>query len=279
MWRRLLDARSGPIEQLEATLAPLLQAGQAAPGGPQSGDAELDLLYAEAAALLEARRVSARLGRPHVTLHFAQTLDGRLAATSGSSRWISGQASLVHAHRLRALNDAVLVGAVTARHDDPALTVRHVQGPQPCRFVIDTELRVMPQGQLLGTPPRTVFATTLRASAGGLQRLRGAGVEVWTVPGGPGRIDLAALLARMAQDGVTSLLVEGGARTLTSFIREGLCDRLVMCIAPLLLGEGIAAIGELGITELASARRFASHRYHRLQDDLIVDARLATPAA
>jgi riboflavin biosynthesis pyrimidine reductase len=78
----------------------------------------------------------------------------------------------------------------------------------------------------------------------------------------------------MAAAGLTTLLVEGGARTLTSFIREGLCDRLIIAIAPLLLGEGIAAIGELGITELSSARRFTRHRYHRLNDDLLVDARL-----
>ena len=210
------------------------------------------------------------MSRPRVTLHFAQSLDGRIATRSGASRWISGPPATHFAHELRAAAGAVIVGSGTAIADDPRLTVRHVSGPQPLRVVLDGRARLSASARLLtdGAAP-TVHVTHGGVAAGSSP----PHVERWALPAGPAGegVDLGALLARLEERGVAAVLVEGGRGVITSFLRAGLVDRLIVTIAPMIVGAGIDAVGDLATVRIDQARRFATERVIRLGDDVILD--------
>jgi 5-amino-6-(5-phosphoribosylamino)uracil reductase/diaminohydroxyphosphoribosylaminopyrimidine deaminase/5-amino-6-(5-phosphoribosylamino)uracil reductase len=211
----------------------------------------------------------------HVTLHFAQTLDGRIAAKDGSSRWIGGTESLRLAHRLRAEHEAVMVGVGTVVADDPQLTVRLVPGRSPRRVVVDSTLRLpldcraVRAGALVGT--------TNRAPEERRRVLTEQGCEVVVVGQDEnGHVDLAELLAALAGRGIGSVLVEGGSRLITSILARRLADRIVVCIAPKILGTGIEAVGDLHIATLGAALAISQLDVTKLEQDLIVDGRLAS---
>ncbi len=234
---------------------------------------------------LEAK--STRLGhaaahgpvQPLVTVHYAQTLDGRLATRTGDSQWISGQPSLVLAHRLRSLHTAVLVGAGTVMADDPRLTARLVDGPTPVRVVVDSTLRLPLSARLLndGAAP-TIVATTQRAPVERRASFAARGAEVLVLASTPGgQVDLGALLEELGRRGMPSLLVEGGAGVITAMLRERRVRRLVVSIAPLVLGSGIEAVGELDIMRLRDALAFRRASFSQLGPDVIFDGELEGP--
>lgn len=217
---------------------------------------------------------------PTVTLSYAQTLDGRLATATGSSQWISCKSSLVHAHGLRAGHDAVMVGVGTVRRDDPRLTVRLVPGEDPLRVVVDSALRTPPSAAVLsdGGARRTVLAVTARAPQERCVRAEELGARVLRLPeNGEGRVDLRDLLAALRERGVRSVMVEGGATLITSFLRERLADRLAVCVAPKLLGRGIEAVGELGIRDLGVALILEELSVTLCGTDILVDGRIRYP--
>ncbi len=195
----------------------------------------------------EARRLNAAFyhwhatGRPRVTLKAAVTLDGMLAAREGRSRWVSGPAARRFAHRLRMRHDAVLVGAGTLRHDDPRLTVRlrGVDAPR-LRAVIAPGLRLDPGARLFagrgpGQPLPVVYVQHDLASAA--ERPFRERAEIVRLPGTAQQLDLGALLDDLARREVQSLLVEGGGRTLGSFLRAGLADEAALIVAPKLFAS------------------------------------------
>ena len=212
-----------------------------------------------------------------ITIHFAQTLDGRIASGSGDSQWIGGAESLRLAHELRASHDAVLVGLGTIIADDPQLTTRLVDGPSPLRVVADSRLRIPVTAKVLqdGAAP-TMVVTTDQAPEDRRHELARLGVDVAVVGRNPeGHIDVEDLTRVLAGRGIRSLLVEGGAEMITSMLRARLCDRLVVCIAPRVLGKGIEAIGDLGIERLRDALTFSRVSVERYGDDIILDGQLA----
>jgi len=219
----------------------------------------------------------ARPTRPRVLIHYAQTLDGRIATRTGSSRWISGAESLRFAHELRAAHDAVLVGIETALVDDPRLTVRHAEGPDPLKVVVDSSLRLPITAALLReTPERTILLTTAAAPEGAVARVVALGARVVVAASdGDGRVALSDGLRRLADVGVRSLLVEGGARVITALLHQQLVDRMAICVAPVILGRGVEAIGDLGIAELANALGLRALDVRRLGQDVIVSGEVA----
>ena len=216
--------------------------------------------------------------RPRVTVHYAQTLDGRIATRSRNSQWIGGAESLVLAHELRAAHDAVMVGRGTVVADDPQLTVRLCPGPQPLRIVMDSRLRLPTEATLLrkGNVPTLVMATPA-APAERISQVRALGAAVEVVDADErGRVDIRSALARLARRGVRSVLLEGGSQLITSALAAGVVDRMVVCLAPKLVGAGIEAVGDLGILRLAEAIPFATWGYRQLGGDLIFDGQLST---
>lgn len=209
------------------------------------------------------------MARPRVTLKLATSLDGRIAARNGASRWITGEAAREEAHRLRAAHDVVLVGAGTARTDDPDLRVRlpGYEGRQPIRAVLDPNLTLRPDSRLATTAreaPVVVFAL-----AAGHPELQKTGITIENVKRSPEALDLHDVLARLAARGADSVLVEGGGRTAAAFLRAGLVDRLEWFRAPILMGsDGIAAVGELDVGAPQAAPRFRLESVRSVGDDL-----------
>ena len=213
-------------------------------------------------------------------MSYAQTLDGRLATASGSSRWISAPESLRFAHQLRAEHDAVAVGAGTACKDDPRLTVRLVTGEDPLRVVVDSSLRTPLSAAVLvdGAAKGTILAVTERAPDERCEEAISLGATVLKLPAdAAGRVDLHALLAELHSLGVRSVMVEGGAALITSFLSERLVDRLAVCIAPKILGRGIEAVGDLGIGDLTDSLTLTDISITHYGVDLVLDSRVEYP--
>ena len=210
--------------------------------------------------------------RPHIVLKYAQTVDGRIATAIGDAKWISGEPERRISHALRAACDAVLVGVGTAMIDDPQLTVRMVPGASPLRVVLDSTLRLPESARVLDDGASTVIITTPRARAWRMQLFRERGIAVHVVEPGPRGVALPSALATLREIGVRSLLVEGGARVITSFLAEKLVDRLVLGIAPTIIGAGVEAVGDLGVVRVAEGVRLTNRSVHMAGDDLLVAA-------
>ncbi len=215
--------------------------------------------------------------RPRVSLHFAQTLDGRIAL-GGVRTPLSSRAGFELARRARSENDAVLVGRATVQVDDPRLTARTPGARQPRRIVLASGLEISPEARVLhGGPGTLVIGVEGRASAEARARLTATGAEVRLVPAGDdGLVSLPAALASVLEWGVETLLVEGGARVLSSFLRHRLADEATIEIVPRWLGgAALAAIGEIGVTALEQAVVLEDARVERAEASIVVRGRLA----
>ena len=214
--------------------------------------------------------------RPRVTVHYAQTLDGRIATRTGESKWVSCEASLKLAHQLRAEHDAVMVGVGTIVADNPHLTVRLASGISPRRVVADSTLRLPVDANVLTDGEAgTLIATTTRAPDDRIRIVSRAGAEVVVLgQDGTGRVNLNDLLAYLAKLDLSSILIEGGRSLITSALREHLIDRLVVCIAPKIIGEGIEAVGDLNILYMSEALTFERATFTPLDEDMIFDGQI-----
>jgi diaminohydroxyphosphoribosylaminopyrimidine deaminase/5-amino-6-(5-phosphoribosylamino)uracil reductase len=231
------------------------------------------LLEAEAALGNEAWLTSVRLRRPFVLWKYAATLDGRVAAADGTSRWITSPESRADVHRLRAHADAVVVGSGTLRADDPQLAVRGVEGPvtQPLRVVVDTHATVKPGARMLDDTAPTLVAVAEDADTG---HLDGHAGHVGTVrlPYAGGGLSVPALLEALNERGVRSVLLEGGPTLAGAFIAAGAVDKVVGYLAPALLGAGPTALGDAGIGTIAQALRLDVSEAVRIGPDLRITA-------
>ncbi len=199
-----------------------------------------------------------------------QSLDGRIATTSGHSKYINGPAGLAHLHRLRALVDAVVIGVGTALADDPQLTVRRVSGPQPARVVLD------PNGRLPATAK--VFANDgvrrLLVTAEGTRCAPPSGVEILALPDADKHIAPPAILAALAERGLRRILIEGGAETVSRFLAAGCLDRLHVMVAPIILGSGRPSFVLPPVERADQALRVPIHA-HQLGDEVLFDCDLS----
>jgi diaminohydroxyphosphoribosylaminopyrimidine deaminase/5-amino-6-(5-phosphoribosylamino)uracil reductase len=222
-----------------------------------------------------------RTGRPFVHVKLATTLDGRIAAPGGDSKWVTGEAARLRAHALRAEAGAVLVGAGTVRADDPTLTARGLpeEPPPVTRAVLDPRLTTSPGSRLAltATESPVVVYTAVESLDGRERALMGAGVEVVGMPTNGGAIDLAFVLDELGNRGVKGVLVEGGGETATGFVERGLADKLTLFYAPKLMGsEGIPMIGALRASRMAEALRFRVAEVEAVGEDVVVTLYPAT---
>ncbi len=210
-------------------------------------------------------------GRPFVHVKLATTLDGRIAAAGGESKWVTGEAARRRAHELRAEAGAVLVGAGTARTDDPLLLPRGLPEDPPAvtRVVLDPRLTLHADGQLTRTAnagPVVVFAAEDGDRA---EELRASGVEVVPAPLAGGEMDLIFVLEELGRRGIRGVLVEGGGETVGRFVERGLADKLTLFYAPKLLGaEGLPLMGPLKVAGMAGAPKFRVDDVERIGEDV-----------
>ena len=214
-------------------------------------------------------------GRPWLRLKAAVSLDGRSALLNGVSQWITGEAARIDGHAYRKRAGAILTGVGTVLDDDPRLDVRHVESAhQPHRVIVDSRLDTPHAARILQAPG-AVLIYAARPEASRVDDLRRLGAEVVLTPGASDKVDLAQMLADLAQRGVNELHVEAGHKLNGSFVREGLVDEFLIYLAPKLLGAGreLAAFGPLEKLADGPALNFVD--VQRIGNDLRVIARHA----
>jgi 3,4-dihydroxy 2-butanone 4-phosphate synthase/GTP cyclohydrolase II len=221
--------------------------------------------------LSQAEQHRQEAGRPLVGLCFAQSLDGCLTAHAGQPTQLSGAESSLLTHQLRAAHDAILVGVGTVIADDPQLNVRLTAGQNPQPVILDSRLRTPPEAKLLKRTTQPVWiASTPSADPGKMAALESAGARLLTLPPDEeGRVSLAALLEKLAEAGISKLMVEGGAQVITSFLTQGLVDWIAITIAPVFWG-GLPAVGP----GLPGMTRLKAVYAEQLGDDIVIFGRL-----
>ena len=229
----------------------------------------------EATKLLEAYIKHRRTGLPYVVVKYAASLDGRIGATSGDSRWVSGPETLAWAHANRAKLDAILQGASTIVIDDPQLTARPggvLAEHQPLRVVVDSTGRIPATAKALQGASKTLIATTERSGEAWRASMQGTGVEVLMLPsGGDGRVPLLSLLEELGRRGVVLLLCEGGGVLHGSLFDQRLVDKVTAVIAPMIVGSNDApsAVAGIGAAYMRDAVRLRDVAVERLGEDVL----------
>jgi diaminohydroxyphosphoribosylaminopyrimidine deaminase/5-amino-6-(5-phosphoribosylamino)uracil reductase len=226
------------------------------------------LLASEAEELNETYLKYMSTGLPFVTVKVAQTLDGRIATRTGDSRWISSEPSLRFSHKLRAGHDALLVGSGTVRRDNPQLTVRLVKGRNPLRIILSStgELPSESNQVRLASDHKTVVTSTREMP----RHLASGEIQFWKVgDDGNGRVDWHDLLRFAAKREITSILIEGGSTVITSALRAKVVDKIIIVVAPIVLGSGVETVGDLQVSHIKEALRFRQVKVKRSGADLI----------
>ncbi len=259
-----------------------------------SGDGHRQLLEAglavtvgdgaeEATRLLEGYLKHRRTGLPFVIAKYAASLDGRIAAASGDSRWVSGPETLLWAHHIRPTLDAIVVGSGTVLIDNPQLTARPggtIEGAhQPLRVVVDSTGRISEQAAVMHGPSPALVATTTRSAPEWRERLRAVGAEVLELPERHGHVDLEALLGILGGRGALTVLVEGGGVLLGSLFDDRLVDRVQVVIAPMIIGaaEAPSAVAGSGAYRMVDAPRLREVTVERLGADILVSGLVDWP--
>jgi diaminohydroxyphosphoribosylaminopyrimidine deaminase / 5-amino-6-(5-phosphoribosylamino)uracil reductase len=243
----------------------------------------MGVLEAEARQLNEAYTMAITRGRPLVTVKVAQTLDGKIATSTGQSQWITGEAARTMSHQFRARTDAIMVGIGTVLQDDPSLTVRMgEQGRDPHRVIVDEALKIPLHAKVLRhtSAAHTFVATTSLASPERRAALEALGSTVFVLETAQGRVDLKALMGKLVELGINSVMIEGGGELIGSALRAGLVDRLAVFIAPTLMGgqDARGMVGGRSPLTLEGLIRLYGLTLRPVGDDWLVEASLTPPA-
>ncbi len=210
-----------------------------------------------------------RTGRPLVTLSYAQSLDGSIADRPGRPLSLSGSQSMILTHGLRSSHDAILVGIGTVLADNPRLNVRLVTGKSPQPVILDSRLRFPPYANLLRNGRSPWIVANEGADPERREALEASGARVFCLPATNGWVNLDALLQQLGEMEINSLMVEGGAQIITSFLASRLVDQVILTIAPLLVG-GLRVVDSLGHANLRRFPRLGNLTYQRLGEDLVL---------
>jgi diaminohydroxyphosphoribosylaminopyrimidine deaminase/5-amino-6-(5-phosphoribosylamino)uracil reductase len=237
----------------------------------------------EARRLNEAYLKFITTGMPFVILKGAASLDGKIATCAGESKWITGAKAREMVHRLRDEVDAVLVGIGTILKDDPQLTTRLPSGggKDPLRIILDARAR-LPLGSRVIHPAseaKTLLVTSVSSPGERVEELRAQGVEVWSMEEEDGRIPLRSLLKRLGGQQIMSLMIEGGSEVNASALEEGIVDKVVLFLAPRLIGGSSAPslVGGKGIHDLEETWSLKNISWEQVGDDIMIEGYLRPP--
>ena len=219
-------------------------------------------------------------GMPFVIAKFAMSLDGKAAASSGDSRWITGEEARWRVHEVRRVVDAIMVGSNTVRQDDPQLTARDSDGKpfpkQPLRVIVDIRGTVSPVARMFKEPGRTLVAVAGPLDEGRMAALKKARAEVAVLPERDGLVDMKTLMEHLGGQQITSVLVEGGGEVLASMLEQGLVDKVMAFIAPVIIGGKSAPtpVGGKGVERVAEALRLSKIKVERFGEDVMISGYL-----
>jgi diaminohydroxyphosphoribosylaminopyrimidine deaminase / 5-amino-6-(5-phosphoribosylamino)uracil reductase len=213
-------------------------------------------------------------GRPFVILKVAATLDGKIAARDGESKWISGESSRRFVHTLRNQVDGIVVGIGTVLRDNPLLTARVKGGRNPLRIILDSRLRIPEKARVLeDSPSSTIIAVTKAASRGKIDRLEERGARVLVTDSKEGRVDLASCFLKLGEMGLVSLMVEGGSKVNGAMLDGRLFDKLLLFLSPRLIGDrrAVGIFGGKGFEKLQDAISLKKVKARRIGEDILVE--------
>ena len=238
-------------------------------------DVEVGVLGDRIERFYEAYKKFVTKKTPFVTIKAALTLDGKIATATRDSKWITSNRARKFVHKLRARSDAVLVGIGTVKADDPLLTVRMVKGEDPIRIVVDSELEIDTNAKLLNEGDSKVIIVAAEGAEGDRATvLEAQGAEIIYLPREGDEIALESLMEELGRRGVMSLLVEGGAKVFTYFIKHDIFDKIYLIYAPKLLtgSDPIGLTVGMGPDRISDAVKLKGLKVRRMGDDFIVEA-------
>jgi len=232
------------------------------------------ILKEELLSINEAYEKYITTGLPFVILKLATTLDGKIATKTGESKWITSIDARRYVHRLRSIVDCVMVGSATVIRDNPSLTVRLIKGRNPARAVVDSQLKIPLDSNFFSGGSHVFVFTTKRADKKKIKETEKKGAGVIVVPSAKEGVSLKAVMREFGKREITSVMIEGGARLSAGALKQGVVDKVVFFIAPLIVGgEGVSSVGDLGVMRLEKALKIKDIKTKRVGGDILVEGR------
>ena len=235
---------------------------------------KIGILEKEAKKLNEAYSKYMKTKKPFVILKVAMSLDGKIATATGDSKYITSKEARAYVHQLRTEVDAVMVGLNTVLRDNPELTPRLVKGKDPVKIVVDSRLKIPKNCSLMKEPSKLIIAATNSTSKNEVKKLQQMGVNVLLTKAVKGMVDLQDLMKQLGKHEITTVMIEGGSRLNSSAIKEGIVDKMLIFTAPKIIGNGVGAIGNLGITKIDKAVKLKNSITRRIGSDLLVEGEI-----
>ncbi len=231
---------------------------------------KIGILEKEAKKLNEDYIKYIKTKRPFVILKIAMSADGKIATSTGNSRYITSKEARTYVHQLRTEVDAVMVGLNTVIRDNPELTPRIVKGKDPMKIVVDSKLKIPKNCILMKDPKKLIIATTNKAPKNEIKKLQQKGVNVIITKSKQGMVDLQDLMKQLGKHEIISIMIEGGSELNSSAIREGVVDKMLIFTAPKLIGNGLGAIGSLGIKKIKKAIELKNPTCKKIGRDMLI---------
>ena len=212
--------------------------------------------------------------RPFVILKLAMSLDGKIATSTGDSKYITSREARKYVHQLRSDMDAVMVGINTITRDNPILDARLVKGKNPTKIIVDSTLKISERAKVFKDPTKVIIATTKKAQKKKIDKLHQKGVQVLVLKPKAGLVDLNELMKELGKSGITPIMVEGGAELSGNAIKERIIDRILIFTAPKIIGNGLGPIKNLGIKKVNKAIKLKNIITKKIGKDLLVEGDL-----
>lgn len=234
----------------------------------------IGILRDKAKKLNEAYIYHTKTKRPFVILKLAMSLDGKIATSSGDSKYITSKAARKYVHQLRNDVDAVMVGINTIVRDNPLLDSRLAKGKNPKKVVVDSSLKISERSKILKDPDKVIIATTKKAPKNKIDKLQHKGVRIMTLKPKKGLIDLKELVKELGKSEIASVMIEGGAELSGNAIKEGIVNKLLIFTAPKIIGNGLGPIKNLGIKKVNKAIKLKNISTKNIGKDFLVEGNL-----
>jgi diaminohydroxyphosphoribosylaminopyrimidine deaminase / 5-amino-6-(5-phosphoribosylamino)uracil reductase len=234
----------------------------------------IGILKDEAKVLNEVYLKHTKTKRPFVILKLAMSLDGKIATSTGDSKYITSLPARKYVHQIRNDVDAVMVGINTILKDNPLLDSRLVRGKNPIKVIVDSTLKISERANVLKDPSKVIIATTTGAPKLNVEKLQHKGARVLVIKPKKGLVDLEELMKELGKSEIASLMIEGGAELSGNAIKEGIVDKLLIFTAPKIIGNGIEPIKNLGIKKVNKAIKLKNISTTKIGKDLLVSGYL-----
>lgn len=235
---------------------------------------KIGILDKEAKKLNEAYIKYMKTKRPFVIIKVAMSADGRIATKSGDSKYITSTEARTYVHQLRTEVDAVMVGLNTVLRDNPELTPRLAKGKDPMKIVVDSSLKIPKNCNLMKNPAKLIIAVTNRASKGDIKKMQQKGVTIIPAKSKMGMVDLQDLMKQLGKHEITSVMIEGGSELNSSAIKDKMVDKIIIFTAPKIIGNGLGAIGNLGINKIDKAINLKDSFVRKIGKDIMIEGYL-----